>query len=152
MKPYIKYGISSLITQICIWIFFSLGDWAFDERHLVDDGYVANFLAWPILLTIIIVPSVLYLKNRKIHFHKDNYINDDIVHIVLWAITSFITSYPLFTLINTGNWIVEQHDHGGYIDLNGLEYLLIPICQVIITIVMIVGLVVDIINKTRTKV
>lgn len=72
--------------------------------------------------------------------------------MALWAITSFITSYPLFTLVNTGNWIVEQHSHGGYIDFNGLEYLLIFVCQAIIAIVMIVGLVIDIINKTRTKV
>ena len=152
MKVYIKYSIAALLTQLGLWTFFSLTDWAFDEHDIFDSSIINDGILWLVMITMIVVPFILYIKTRKKYFYRKNYVVDDIFHIVVHVITAIIISYPLLDMVNYGNWIVDQkHNRGSFIDLNGIEYVFIPIIQGIIALLMLIALICDVVKHVQSR-
>ena len=137
--PYIKYSMFALLSQIGIWMFFSLCDWAFDEHHLLDNEMLIEFSGYITIAVIVFLPLILYFCMKKPHFSTDSPIIDSIFHIIVWSICAFVITCPACSLIESGQWIVPQeYHHSGFIDLNGIEYLLIPMVQLLIAGVLVV--------------
>ena len=133
MKPlhvYAKYSVFALASQIFMWFVFTAGDWAFDEHHLVQNDVIVSIMGYVTLAVIAFVPVVVYFLLRQKHFSTENKIADSLLHIVIWSANAFIITIPCWNLLGQNKWIVAQdYNHGGFIDLNGIEYLLIPIAQ-----------------------
>ena len=152
MKVYIKYSIAALLTQLGLWTFFSLADWAFDEHDIFESSIINDGILWLVMITMIVVPFTLYIKTRKKYFYHKNYVVDDIFHIIVHIITATIVSYPLLDMVNYGHWIVDQkHNRGSFIDLNGIEYVFIPIIQGIIALLMLIALICDVVKHVQSR-
>lgn len=152
MKVYVKYSIAALLTQLGLWAFFSFADWAFDEHDVFNNSRINDGILFLVLIIMIVVPFILYIKTRKKYFYHKNYIVDDVFHIIVHVITATIVSYPLFDVVNYGHWIVDQkHNRGSFIDLNGIEYVFIPIVQGIIALLMLIVLICDVVKRIKSR-
>lgn len=152
MKVYVKYSIAALLTQLGLWTFFSFADWAFDEHDVFSSSIINDGILWLVLITMIVVPFILYIKTRKKWFHRKNYIVDDVFHILVHVITAIIVTYPLLDMVNRGHWIIDQrHNRGSFIDLNGIEYVFIPIIQGIIALLMFIALICDVSKYVKSR-
>ena len=140
MKPlraYAKYSAFALVSQIFMWFVFTAGDWAFDEHHLVQNDVIVSIMGYVTLAVIAFVPVVAYFCLKQKHFSTENKIADSLLHIIIWSANAFIITMPCWSLLSQDKWIVAQdYIHGGFIDLNGIEYLLIPIAQAFVAAAM----------------
>ncbi len=150
-NPYTKYSIFALSMQLIMWIVFTLYDYAFDEHHLIsDDSNLDVFMGYIAMGVIFLMPFTVYLYMKNKHFSTEYKFVDCFVHTFVWAVIGFIISSPLWSLVNSHKWIVlQEYSHGGFIDMNGIEYLAIPLIQILLCIAIFVSTLISAISQKR---
>lgn len=149
-RPYVFFGIYTVIIQIVMWIMFCLYDYGIDEMHweTLADLEFSEYLPFLILP----VPIVSYIILNKKFFSDGSPIKETVFQIICWAAVSAAISYPIVHSVNYGTWIIDQDAYsGGLIDMDGLEYLLMPIFEVMLAAALLIKLIVHIALHMRNK-
>lgn len=145
-NPYLFFGIYTVIIQAVMWAMFSLLDYGIDEGHWAALSDLENNDFFMFLIAPI--PIVSYLMLNKKYFSNGNPIRETLFQLICWFMISILMSAPIHLCISHGTWIVEQK---GLNTMNGLEYVLVNIYELILTALLMVKLIVHTVIHFQKK-
>ena len=138
--PRYAFAVYSFGIQMIMWLIFIFYDFGFDERHLVRNKELTDVLGLVLLIYLLISPIAAYFLLKRKFFSTDRPIIDCIFHIVCWLAVSILISAPIVWAVDKDVWIIPQDNSysSGFINLDGIEYVYIPIIEKAVTAVMLV--------------
>lgn len=139
MKKFWKiFGITTL-AQIIQWLLLIRADYIEERNYITSSPYGGipffEVLIFPIVLSII---YILYESDKN----ESQKIKRFIMTSVIWIVETACISGYIIELINKGKWFIVQGG-GEYgvpaMDLNGIEYGLLPMYWGIIPIIIVLS-------------
>lgn len=141
LHPYRNFALYTFAVQAIMWISIILFDVA--EECMSDLWILVLLLA---IGVIVILPIAAYIKYRK-KFYTGTPVKESLLHILIWSVIGFAVSYLIVWAIDNDCWIIPQ-SHSNYIDLNGIEYLLVPIGELLFAAILVVFKLIPAVVKT----
>lgn len=143
-KPILNFTVFAFAVQVVMWVLFCLYDYGIDEGHWTPKYFsysAEDVIAYVLMFIILIFPIALYFFNRR-RFSSGVPIKDAAIQIPCWCAAAFAISFPIVHMVNNHKWIIAQETGGGggMINLNGLEYIAIPMINIGFALLLLVKL------------
>lgn len=123
----------ALWVETFMWLALTHYDYCCDERHIVKDKDLVDWLGLVLMIWLVAFPVVVYFVLRKKCRLTEHPIREGVLRIICWAAICLLISFPIVWAVDSGVWIVKQeHSSSGIINLNGIEYYYIPFIDCIV--------------------
>lgn len=126
-----RFAVLALLVQTVMWLVFTFYDYGFDERHLVNNRDLTDWLGLFLLICLLLLPVAAYFMLKKKYLFTEHPFRDGIIRILCWAAVCLLISWPIVWAVDMDVWIVPQN-RSGFMSLDGLEYYFIPVIDCLI--------------------